>query len=100
LPSVQPVSTIDDRLVALRAAGFHFATDHDTDGGIVALIGVRAHHGVVDIVWIRGEDDADAARVPGDESNVLAPETVLWRAGGPTDRVLDDLLALPDPDDV
>jgi hypothetical protein len=93
------VSTIDDRLVAMRAAGFHFATNHDSDGVIVALIGVRAHHGVVDIVWIWGEDDAEAARVPGDESNVLSPETVLWRANGPTGRVLDRLLALPDPDD-
>jgi hypothetical protein len=100
LPSVQPVSAIDDRLVALRAAGFHFAANHDADGAIVALIGVRAHRGVVDIVRIWGEDDADAARVPDDESNVLSPDTVLWRASGPTARVLDDLLILPAPDDV
>jgi hypothetical protein len=88
---------IAERLHALRAMGFRFATQQGKTGGIVALMGVRAHHGIVDIVQLYGENDADAVRVPADEPDILFPRTVLWRTSGAAGRVMDDLMGLPDP---
>lgn len=89
---------IADRLRRLIASGFRFAHPRDSQGSLVAIVGARAHHGVIDIVQLFSESDADAARVPGDEPDILLPRTVLWRATGPVRTVLDRALALPDPD--
>lgn len=88
---------ITDRLRRLIAEGFRFAHPRDSEGGLVAVIGVRAHHDVIDIVQLFGETDADAARIPGDEPDILYPRRVLWRDSGPALAVLDATLALPDP---
>lgn len=88
---------ITDRLRRLIAQGFRFAHPRDSDGGLVAVIGVRAHHDVIDIVQLFGESDADAARIPGDEPDILYPRKVLWRNTGYALDVLDSALALPDP---
>jgi hypothetical protein len=92
-----PQADITQRLQALLALNFRFATNHGTDGTVVALIGVRAHHGVIDIVALYGEHDADATRIPGDEVDILFPRAVLWRTTGSASRVIDTVLALPVP---
>jgi hypothetical protein len=88
---------ITDRLRRLIDCGFRFAHPRDVQGSLVAIVGARAHHGVIDIVQLFSETDADAARVPGDEPDILLPRTVLWRITGPARTVLDRALALPDP---
>jgi hypothetical protein len=87
---------ITERLQDLIARGFRFAHPHDSEGALVAIVGIRAHHGVIDIVQLYSEDNADAARIPGDEPDVLLPRTVLWRSAGSARNVLDGLLALGD----
>lgn len=91
------LDTIADRLRRLIACDFRFAHPRDIEGSLVAIVGVRAHNGVIDIVQLFSESDADAVRVPGDEPDILLPRTVLWRATGPAHTVLDRVLALPDP---
>jgi len=66
------------------------------EGLVVAVIGVRAHHNVVDVVWLRGEDDVVATRMPGDETNFLTPTRITWRSAGTAEEVLTELLDLPD----
>lgn len=85
----------EDQLRRLVARGFRFIDPRDDDGEVVAVVGVRAHDNVIDVVRLHGEDDAVASRMPGD-ANVLAPTTVFWRHAGPAGEVLDQLLALPD----
>jgi hypothetical protein len=84
-------------LLALRSLGFQFATNRDSGGVIVAVTGFRAHHGVVDIVQLYGEHDADAIRVPDDELDVLFPRTTIWRTTGAAKDVIENLLGLADP---
>ena len=91
-------SPIADRLRHLRARDFHFAQTRDTAGTIVALIGVRAHHSVIDIVHLYGEHDATGVRIPATEPDILSPRTTLWRTTGTATEVIDQLLTLPDPD--
>jgi hypothetical protein len=88
---------ITQRLQALRGLNFRFATNRDTTGMIVALIGVHVHHGVIDIIAIYGEHDADATRIPDTEANILFPRTTLWRTTGSANHVIDNLLDLPTP---
>jgi hypothetical protein len=88
---------ITDRLEALINRGFQFTHPHDSSGALVAIVGIRVHNGVIDIVQLYSEDDADAARVPGDEPDVLFPRTVLWRDSGSALNALDGMLALEDP---
>lgn len=97
LSSVNQWTPISTRIKTLYTAGFRFATNY-SGGTIVALIGVRAHHGVIDIVQLYGEDDADAVRIPGDEPDILFPRTVLWRTTGSACQVIDKLLELPNSD--
>jgi hypothetical protein len=97
LRSIDQRTPISNRINALYAAGFRFATNHDGAGTIVALIGVRACHGVIDVVQLYGEHDADAIRIPGDEPDVLFPRKVLWRTTGSSCEVIDMLLDLPEP---
>jgi molybdopterin-guanine dinucleotide biosynthesis protein len=56
---------------------------------------VRAHHDVVDVVQLHGEDDVVASRMPTDQ-DVLAPRRVFWQETGPAHTVLGAMLALPD----
>lgn len=88
---------IADRLRQLIARGFRFAHPRDSEGALVAIVGVRVHHGVIDIVQLHSETDADGARIPGDEPDILFPRTVLWRSAGPALDILESALALPDP---
>ena len=90
-----PTST-DLRLAELVAKGFRFMHPRNADGQVIAVIGVRAHHNVVDVVWLRGEDDVVATRMPGDETNFLTPTRITWRSAGPAGEVLTELLSLPD----
>lgn len=91
------MNEITDGLQALIARDFHFAHPRDSQGGLIAVVGIRAHHGVIDIVQLYGENDADAARVPGDEPDVLFPRTVLWRTTGAADEVISAMLDLESP---
>jgi hypothetical protein len=88
------VST-DDQLRALVARGFQFFDPRDDDGEVVAVVGVRAHDNVIDVVRLHGEDEAIASRLPLD-ADILAPRTVFWQRTGPARDVLSTLLALPD----
>jgi hypothetical protein len=88
-------SSTEDQLRALRARGFQFIDPRDADGEVVAVIGVRAHHNVIDVVRLKGEDDVTASRLPGD-ADILAPATVFWQQTGSACEVLGKLLALPD----
>lgn len=87
---------LSGQLRALMARGFRFAHPLRANGDVAAVVGVRAHHTVVDIVQLLGEHDADAARVPGDEPDILFPRRLLWRATGRAREVLDKLLDLDD----
>ncbi|HEX3787735.1 MAG TPA: hypothetical protein VHW44_07740 [Pseudonocardiaceae bacterium] len=80
----------------LVAQGFQFLHPRDRGGELVAVVGVRAHHNVVDVMWLRSEEDAKAIRMPGDEENVLAPRRTLWQSVGGASDVLAALLHLPD----
>jgi hypothetical protein len=61
----------------------------------MAVVGVRAHDDVVDVIEILGEDEAVATRMPPDQ-DVLAPRRVYWREQGPASVVLARLLLLAD----
>ncbi|GAA2780737.1 hypothetical protein [Saccharopolyspora taberi] len=88
---------VTDGLQALISRDFQFAHPRDSVGSLVAVVGLRVHHGVIDIVQLYGEDDADAARIPGDEPDVLFPQTVIWRTTGRAREVIKQVLALEDP---
>lgn len=94
--SADRFSTTEDQLRALVSRGFRFLHPRDSGGDVLAVVGVRAHHNVVDVMCLHGERDAKAMRMPSNEKDVLAPTVVLWQATGSADTVLADLLALPD----
>lgn len=85
-------------LRALIARGFQFLHPRTSDGGVAAVVGVRAHHNVVDVVRLQSECTARAVRLPSDEKDVLAPapDRILWETTGTTHDTLTDLLALPE----
>lgn len=91
------MNEITDGLQALVARDFQFTHPRDANGSLVAVVGIRVHRGVFDILQLFGENDADAARIPGDEPDVLFPSKVLWRTHGKASDVLNELLLLPDP---
>lgn len=88
---------INDRLTVMRALGFRFGTNRDAAGLIVALVAARTHHGVIDIVQLYGEQDADATRISCHEPDILFPRAVFWRTTGSADNVIDALLSLAEP---
>jgi hypothetical protein len=92
---VQTVTSTDAQLRALVARGFRFMDPRDENGDVIAVVGVRAHHDVVDVVQLLGEDEVVAMRMPTDQ-DVLAPRQVFWREVGPAQEVLGAMLALPD----
>jgi hypothetical protein len=73
------MNDITNGLQALVARDFQFTHPRDASGSLVAVVGIRVHHGVFDILQLFGENDADAARIPADEPDVLFPSRVLWR---------------------
>ncbi|OLR91682.1 hypothetical protein BJP25_26205 [Actinokineospora bangkokensis] len=88
--------TTADLLRTLVARGFEFLHPRDAEGDLVAVVGVRAHHGVIDVVRLHAEDDVTALRLPGDTLDVLNPTTVLWERTGWATTVLRLLIDLPD----
>jgi hypothetical protein len=81
----------------MRTLGFRFGKSCDSAGLVVALVAARVHHGVIDIVQVFGEHDADATRISCDEPDVLFPRAVFWRTNGSAVQVIDELLALATP---
>jgi hypothetical protein len=79
----------------LRERGFQFIDPRDERGDVVAVVGVRAHDNVIDVVRLHGEDDVVASRMPSDD-DILAPRRVFWQRAGSACEVLAGLLALPD----
>lgn len=91
-----PLEDTTALLVALVERGFRFAHHRDAAGDLMAIQGVRVHDNVIDVVVLRGEDEAKAVRMPGDEQDILAPATTLWRTTGRAPTVLATLLDLAD----
>ncbi|HEX3590482.1 MAG TPA: hypothetical protein VHV74_12700 [Pseudonocardiaceae bacterium] len=88
---------IGERLRQLMDLGFRFVHPRDSCGHVVAVTGIRTHHGVIDVFQLYGERDADAARMSNTEQDVLSPRSPLWRTSGTPESVIDELLVLPDP---
>lgn len=95
-PDHSLLTNTENRLHALIDRGFQFIHPTDAAGQVIAVVGIRVHDNVVDVVRLNAEDDVLATRMPGTEPDILAPSTVLWQSTGAAPRVLDDLLALPD----
>ncbi|WP_132878652.1 hypothetical protein [Tamaricihabitans halophyticus] len=93
-----PNMDITGKLTALIDAGFQFVHPRNAEGEVVAIVGMRVHQGVVDLVRLHGADDAIATRAPVDEEDVLAPKAVLWERSGESEAVIDALLELADPE--
>lgn len=91
-----PERSAENALKRLIEHGYRFVHPRDVHGEIVAVIGIRAHNTVIDVIRLEAEDDVTATRMPGDEDDVLDPHTVLWRSSGAVCMVVDDLLSLPD----
>ena len=83
-------------LNGLIERGYRFVHPRDPSGEVVAVVGVRAHGSVIDVVRLDAEDDVTAIRMPGGESDILAPETVLWKESGSVAKVVEKVLSLPD----
>jgi hypothetical protein len=92
---VNAATSTDAQLRALVARGFRFIDPRDEYGDVVAVVGIRAHHNVVDVVQLNSEDDVIASRMPSDQ-DVMAPRQVFWREVGPVQEVLGKMLAMAD----
>ncbi len=90
----EPIYSRQLRLLVER--GFRFVHPTDASGELAAVVGVRIHHDVIDVVKLRSETDVSAMRMPADEPDVMAPRRVLWQSSGAVTRVLDEVLSLPD----
>jgi hypothetical protein len=86
----------ESQLRALVARGFRFLHPKASGGSVLAVVGVRAHDNVVDVMWLHGETDARAVRMPADERDVMSPTQTLWENSGHAAEVLAQLLSLPD----
>ncbi|QRP46359.1 hypothetical protein [Amycolatopsis sp. FDAARGOS 1241] len=87
---------VETGLQELMSRGYQFVHQTDASGEVEAVVGVRVHDNVVDVVRLNAEDDVVATRLPGTEDNVFAPEKWLWRRSGDAAGVLTEVLALPD----
>ncbi|WP_028849735.1 hypothetical protein [Thermocrispum municipale] len=87
---------ISDRLVELIDRGFQFLHPTNAEGQVQAVVGVRVHSQVIDLVQIHAEDDVTATRMPVGEQDIMEPRTVLWQTHGEVTGVLDAMLALPE----
>ncbi len=90
------ITDIETGLQELIHRGYQFVHPCDANGEVLAVVGVRVHDNVVDVVRLNAEDDVVATRMPGTEQNILMPEKWLWRSAGDAATVLTALLALPD----
>jgi len=88
-------TSVDAQLRALVGRGFRFVDPRDEQGDVLAVVGVRAHDDVIDVVVIHGEDDAIATRMPPDQ-DLLDPRRIYWREQGPASVVLARVLLLAD----
>lgn len=93
---VGPSFDIEQGLQELIDRGYQFVHPTDGSGEVQAVVGVRVHDNVVDVVRLNAEDDVEAARLPGGEQNIFAPATTLWRSRGEASQVLGEVLALPE----
>ena len=89
-------SSTESQLRALVGRGFEFLHPRDANGELTAVVGVRVHHDVIDVVRLRAEDDVVASRMPGETTDVTRPTTLLWERAGTASAVLSALLALPE----
>ncbi|MEW2502006.1 hypothetical protein ACQPXB_47855 [Amycolatopsis sp. CA-161197] len=96
MSSADALETVEIGLQELIGRGYQFVHQTDANGEFEAVVGVRVHDNVVDVVRLNAEDDAIATRVPGTEDNVFEPERWLWRRRGEVAEVLTEVLALPD----
>jgi hypothetical protein len=87
---------VEAGLRELISRGYQFVHPADEQGEVLAVVGVRAHGSVVDVIRLNAEDDVIAARLPGTEEQVLTPRTWLWRTAGTAAEVFPELLALPE----
>lgn len=87
---------IETGLQELVARGYQFVHPADEAGQVLAVVGVRVHDDVVDVVRLNAEDDVEATRIPGTEDNIFEPERWLWRSRGDGASVLTEILSLPD----
>lgn len=90
------ITDIESGLRELIHRGYQFVHPCDANGEVLAVVGVRVHDNVVDVVRLNAEDDVVATRMPGTEEDILEPEKWLWRSAGDGATVLTALLALPD----
>ncbi|GAA4539020.1 hypothetical protein [Amycolatopsis samaneae] len=90
------ITDIESGLQELISRGYQFVHQSDERGEVSAVVGVRVHDQVVDVVRLNSEDDVEATRMPGGEENIFEPERWLWRSRGEGARVLTEVLALPD----
>lgn len=86
----------DTALNRLVGSGYRFVHPRDAEGNVIAVVGVRAHDTVIDVVRIEAEDDVTAIRMPGDEADILQPHDVLWQHSGAICEVVERILALGD----
>lgn len=86
----------EQRLRELIALGYKFVHPTGPDGALRAVVGVRVHDTVIDVVRLHAENDVIATRIPAGEVDILAPRKVLWEASGHVRTVLDELLSLPE----
>jgi hypothetical protein len=91
-----PMTTVEHQLRDPVTRGFQFMHPRADDGELVAIVGVRAHDRVVDVIEVRAETDVVATRMPADEEDYLAPTSVLWQSAGAASTVFTQLLTLPD----
>ncbi|PRW64867.1 hypothetical protein [Actinopolyspora mortivallis] len=84
------------RLLRLVARGFQFVQSSDAAGEPEAIVGVRGHDNVIDVIQLESEDHVVATRMPSSEENIYRPSTIRWRTSGTVYEVIDRLLALPD----
>ncbi len=87
--------SVDAQLRALVRRGFQFVDPRDEHGDVMAVVGVRAHDDVIDVIELHDEDNTIATRMPSDE-DVLAPRQIYWRERGPASVVMAKLLFLAD----
>ncbi|WP_033290098.1 hypothetical protein [Amycolatopsis jejuensis] len=92
----EPGFDIEHGLQQLIARGYQFVHPTNERGEVQAVVGVRVHDDVVDVVRLNAEDDVEATRLPGGEENIFEPVTWLWRSRGEAGEVLDEVLSLPD----
>lgn len=90
------ITDIESGLQELIHRGYQFVHPCDANGEVTAVVGVRVHDNVVDVVRLNAEDDVVATRMPGTEEDILEPEVWLWQTTGDAATVLTELLALPD----